>query len=200
MCFWVVLFCGSSLCVGGHRNRVNPAEACVCMNSPSADSSTCQRLNVSWHLHLPYVPALRHVVWGEQVHVRVCTLFAFYRWGSLNNSGGCLLSVQAGLVHPVGRCSWRCLSHQVSASCHAAGSCLSKCVCGASEGWGWRENTDSPRHQTGRGKASSDWHFCSFISSFAGICGNVSGRSAAHHNTSQISNICNNVFQNLHFD
>lgn len=60
--FWVVCpvlrarVCGEK----GHRNRANPAE--TCMNSACADSSACQRLNVSWHLLPPYVPPLRHAV------------------------------------------------------------------------------------------------------------------------------------------
>lgn len=122
-----------------------PAEVCVITSS--AGLSACQRLNVSWHPPPPYVPELRHVARGGQAHVCLCAcVCVFVRQRCLPSIDGvhqtaaegvCLVSTLVWL-HPVGQFNWRSLSHQVSASCHPAVSCLIKCVCGASEGRGWR--------------------------------------------------------------
>lgn len=155
-----VPLCGSvCVCMGGHRDRLKPAEACV--NSPSAGSSTCRKLNASWHLPSPDIPALRCAVRGGQVHVRVCVCVCV----CLCTCKHCLSSIDgahqtAGGVCLASTLLWFIqLAFLISsgASCHP-GSRLSKCVCGASEGRGWRDNIDSPRHQTGRGTASSGSH------------------------------------------
>lgn len=165
------------VCVGGRRDRLKPAEACV--NSPSAGSSTCRRLNASWHLPSPDIPALRRAVRGGQVHVRVCLCLCV----CLCTRKHCLPSIDgahqtaAGGVCLASTLLWFIQSAfpiSSGASCHP-GSCLSLCMeHQKAEGGG--TTLTHPDTKQGEGQPAPAHTPAAFISSFAGICGGVSSR------------------------